>query len=453
MSKSKRRRRPAQATSRTVGLPSPTTMTSESSATSEKSSKRERHWRLPLMLGALAILVVVGVAWGLPSYWMLQAERAIESGRFDDAAWYFERADQWQWRSAKASLGQARVARFTGEPARARALLSLADSRGATPQQTALERKLLTIQGGGGPAIVDELPRMLVEMPEHGGEILEAFSRGFESVGMPDQAKVYVDSWIDAAPGDARALLHKAELLATLGEMEEAELYFHRALERDPTIARARHGLARLSLELNKNEQALALYDEIIAADPGDLDSRLLRCSCLFDLRRTDEAIEGLRAVLEIDEFNFAARHSLASNFAEQGKHDQVIELIGPLMKDFPHDVSLNYLLATAHTELGNVALADEHMQRHLDGRAQLDELGRLKKRLRQHQTDGRAMLELATGYLKYQWDESETWLVKAINALPNSPQAYRAMAEFQSKKGDVRRAKEYAKAAEIVSR
>jgi len=351
-----------------------------------------------------------------------------------------------------AALGLSRAARCAGDPSRARALLSIAQSRGATSSQTNLERDLLKIQSGGSAAMIDQLTSMLVESPEYGGEILEAFAVGFETLGSPDVAIQYIDDWLSVAPTEARALQHKAELLATLGQVDEAEKTFDAALRFDASLVRARRGLARLKLEAGKNDEALTLFDAAIASNSADIDSRLLRCSTLLALRRDEEAMKSLRAILDLDKFNFAARHSLASKLAEHGKPREVVAMIQPLMAEFPDDVSLNYLLASAFTELGEATKAEGFLEKHLEGRKQLDQLGRLKQQLKTNQSDGEGILKLALGYLMYRWDESEPWLVRAIAELPDSPAPFRAMASFQRKKGNIRRANELSKAAAAKS-
>jgi len=374
------------------------------------------------------------------------------AGQYQEAEQYFQRLAQWQPRSVVPIIGQAQVARYMRDPSRARALLSIAQSRGATWEETQLELKLLQIQGGGSVDMLDQLPSMLIESPEFGAEILEAFAIGFETLGTPERAVPYVDKWVEGAPRDMRALQHKAELLATLGQKKEAELIFMTVMRQDPKSIRACRGLSRLKLESGKSEEALAFFDVLIKADPNDIDSRLLRCGTLLGLRRDDEAITELREILLTDRFNFSARHALASKLAERGQHQDVIALIEPLMTDFPDDVSLNYLLASSYTEQGQTETADVHLQRHLEGRKQLDELERLERELKPDAADGEAYLRIANGYLNYKWDEAESWLVKSIIKMPDSPVPFLAMASFQRKKGDVERADEFIKAATAKS-
>ncbi|MGV3485748.1 MAG: tetratricopeptide repeat protein, partial [Planctomycetaceae bacterium] len=117
------------------------------------------------MLIALAGLCIAAFVWGLPTYWGVQAKKAMASGRYDDAAAYYRRLERWQPRNADAILGQARAARNAGDSSRAKTLLSTAEARGAARSRIQLENDLLRIQSGGSAEMVDRLPAMLNRFP------------------------------------------------------------------------------------------------------------------------------------------------------------------------------------------------------------------------------------------------------------------------------------------------
>ncbi len=423
----------------------------ETAESVHSGAARKGHVRLIGMSLVLLALVGIGVYWGVPTYWVYRGEGALKAGRYAEADRNFELAESWPAQRDRAILGRVRVARFSGEPTRAIALLTTARSRGVASDQLEFERTLLEIQCGGNDAGIDEAPALLVRFPERGSEIMEAVINRDIRQGQNERALHHVNEWIEAASENPRAIAYKAELLATAGDMDAAEKLFQTAIRQDPALRRARHGLAKLMKYVGKYQEAVEQFDIEIANEPDNITLRLLRCDALLQMQRSDEAIEGLRDVLELDELNFPARHSLASQLAKRGEHAQVIEVLTPLMNRFADDASLNYLLASAYSEQGDAERADQHMQKHLDGRKRLDELAMITKSLSDGEPDRDALLMIARDYMKYQWDVAEPWIVRAIQNSPDTPDAFLVMADFQRKKGDLEQASQYVQAARQV--
>ena len=400
------------------------------------------------MFLSLVVLIGIGAYWGIPTYLLHRGENALQAGHYDDAERYFELSQSWPSQRSAAILGQIKVARFTGETSRALAMLATSRAQGVSESQSKLERSLLQIQCGHSESIVDEVPSLLVQFPERGSEILEAVVTRFATRGDPERALQHVNDWIEADPGNARALALKGEILATLGKTTEAESFFRQAIRLNPALQKARYSLARLLKLLGRYDEAIELFDAELQHTPQDVRLRLLRCDTLLQARRNQEAIEGLREVIKLDDLNFPARHSLASELAEQGEYAEVIETLQPLVNEFSNDTSINYLLATAYDDQGNRERAEQHMQRYLDGRKHLDELALQTQGDDIDSAGSRVLIEIAKGYLKYQWDQSEVWIVKAIQRSSGSPESFLLMAEFQRKKGDKEREAEYRRAA-----
>jgi tetratricopeptide (TPR) repeat protein len=399
---------------------------------------------------ALLALIGIGLYWGLPAYWIYRGEDSLKAGRYTEADQFFEKAGPWPSQRKASILGQVKVARFSGNPARALALLSTARYQGVSSDQLEFERSLLDIQSGGNESNGNQASELLVRFPERGSEIMEAVVKRDVQRGQTELALQHVNDWLEAAPKNARALSYKAELLATSGDMDEAEALFRSAIEQDPHLRRARHGLAKLLKYVGQYKQAVDLFEIEISREPSNVSLRLLRCDALLQMQRSDQAIEGLLEVLELDELNFPARHSLASQLAKRGEHARVIEVLTPLLDEFADDASINYLLASAYSEQGDTQRADQHMQQYLDGRKRLDELVMLTQSLSHESPDQAKLLTIANDYLKYQWDVAEPWIVRAIQNAPASRAPYLAMAEFQRKKGDQEQAAQYKQAAAL---
>lgn len=157
--------------------------------------------------------------------------------------------------------------------------------------------------------------------------------------------------------------------------MDEAEALFRDAVQRAPQLRHARYGLAKLLKFVGQYQQAVELFEAEIQREPKNINLRLLRRNALLQMQRSDQAIEGLLAVLKLDECNFPERHSLASQFTKRGENARVIKVLTSLLDEFADDASINYLLASAYSEKGDTKRADRQMQQYLNGRMQLDEL------------------------------------------------------------------------------
>jgi tetratricopeptide (TPR) repeat protein len=415
-------------------------------------SSRLGRWRLPLMIFLLGNLLLLGCFWALPTHWSLKADAAMATGRLTEAGHYYRSIESLRPRSPVAALGQARIARLNGDPSLARALLVTAQARGASAGQLSVEKKLLKIQSGAAAAMVERFPSMLIQHPEYGADIFCAYARGFARLGLHEQSLGYASHWMEQMPSDPNAALLKAEALEALDNLQLAEQHYEKAISINPKLLPARRGLATLKLALDKPSEALPLFQSVVADGEGDIDCVLLLAKTEVAMGHNEEAIRLLCDLIDADPGSFAARHFLATRYVEVGRSSDAVDTLLPILPQFPDDVSIHYLLANAYSDLNQTERAGHHTERHLEGRKRLNELDAMARQLGGNEGQNgvsndqvRAVIE---GYLRYQWDLAEPWLVSALDEIPDQQWVYELMSEFCKKRSDLRRAREFRVAA-----
>ncbi|TWU34452.1 tetratricopeptide repeat protein [Novipirellula artificiosorum] len=442
-----------------------------------KSKERSSHtssehpstkWRLSRKIGVIAAVFLIA---GLGGYWtvyraqFLRAERAFANGNLAKANHWFQKASRWEWKKSHSTFGLARVASREGDVDQAKRLLVVAENLGYSPAAIASQRNLLQLQSGAGISPDTRIdPRKQLTQAEVDRQ--QAYIIGLSVLGNYEQAIEVADAWIDQSLDRPEPYWLKAQLLSEHGDDKAARPLFEQALAINPDFLPAISGLARTLNVLEQRSEAKLQYESVISrlgdfVDLGDLSAvgadmllqaRLEKAKIQLDMGETDPVITDLEQLVQEVPMNFATRFLLATEYAKQNKSGKIIEVIEPILPKFPDDISLNYLMATAESERGNLARSTELMDKYLNGRAQLDQLTRLEFEGRNQPPDPNLYTAIAQGYLRYKWDEAEPWLERALQLDPNSPVILAGIAEFYKKLGDQAQYRRYATAAQRLA-
>jgi tetratricopeptide (TPR) repeat protein len=137
---------------------------------------------------------------------------------------------------------------------------------------------------------------------------------------------------------------------------------------RDFSLLRRR---ARQAYRLGRFEEALALYERAwdwaqLHGCPDDLDRALCgRASVAIELRRGDDLLSGLRAVLMRSANNencFLAANNIGRAYELQRQHKKAA-FYARIARDHARRVSSREWLASAHNLLGNACLAESRVE------------------------------------------------------------------------------------------
>ena len=146
-----------------------------------------------------------------------------------------------------------------------------------------------------------------------------AAARELIEAGQPAAAAAFLDSWLQANPKDAGALLERSTARFILGEMETGRRDLERALKLDPAL---RQGwLNRAALDLADGNQAAALeaFRRAEALDPSASDNSLNIGAVLLLQGNLDEASQRFGDYLAAHAGTADASYLVASNYAMAG--------------------------------------------------------------------------------------------------------------------------------------
>ncbi|MCB9564682.1 MAG: tetratricopeptide repeat protein [Kofleriaceae bacterium] len=133
-------------------------------------------------------------------------------------------------------------------------------------------------------------------------EAIAAEARAHRDLGHYDLAIEHYRRALELAPEEP-ALLAELALVYHVARLDtEAERYAHAALALDPDVASARLLLAERALEARDGKAALAEADRLVSVNPRSVSGQLARADALALLRRRDEARDGYRKVIALED-------------------------------------------------------------------------------------------------------------------------------------------------------
>jgi len=248
-----------------------------------------------------------------------------------------------------------------------------------------------------------------------------------------------------------------------VGQFKEAGAAFDAALAARPGDPRARVGEARL-LAINRDlNGAMKVVEEVLARTPGNADALGLKVELLLARNEREPAKQTLAQFIQAEPKNAQARHALVSLLIEERSFDKARAELDAMAKAVPNDLRTRYLEALFAFRGGDAAkgkqpilevlrVAPDHVpSRLLAGSIEL-QLGQLvtaEDHLRRvvaaaPQASLPRML-LATAYLRQgQSAKAEETIEPALKRDPGNPQVLQVAGEVALAKGDLARASGY---------
>jgi tetratricopeptide (TPR) repeat protein len=197
----------------------------------------------------------------------------------------------------------------------------------------------------------------------------------------------------DAAIARATQSGNGAELAAAYGEMgrlllaaqslDASARYFERALALAPDDHRWPYYLGHLARTSGALVQASAHFERALALQSGDMATRLRLAEVYLSQGAIDKAARLFEQVRAGQPDSAAALFGLGRASLAQGAHADAVTHLEQALALEPRAAAIHYPLSLAYRELGNVAMADEHLHRRQEGTVpftepliqQLDEL------------------------------------------------------------------------------
>jgi tetratricopeptide (TPR) repeat protein len=201
------------------------------------------------------------------------------------------------------------------DPNRALALLDLARLYAATQRRTEAEqtyRKLsllpeklyqsiyatFLLVEGEHKAAIQELERLYRQEPND-REVRRLLIAANLSSGQPQRAEAIISEALSRAPGDADALLGRAEIYIGEGKLALAEADINHALRLKHRLAQVHYLLAQVRQKQRQFEMEQQELRSSLEADRHMLNARLVLARLLLTLRQPKAALEVLRTTPE----------------------------------------------------------------------------------------------------------------------------------------------------------
>jgi tetratricopeptide (TPR) repeat protein len=143
-----------------------------------------------------------------------------------------------------------------------------------------------------------------------------------------------------------------SRLLAQMKRYDEAEKGFRKTLTLRPQFESAIIDLAALYERQQKIPQAIEVYRKFIDLFPVRLQARIKLGELYLQERRYDEAEKEFQEVLKLDGNNREVRLTLALINLERDRPEKAVEMMAALMREYPTEYKIMYLLGTTYAEI-----------------------------------------------------------------------------------------------------
>ncbi|HEY2817734.1 MAG TPA: XrtA/PEP-CTERM system TPR-repeat protein PrsT [Casimicrobiaceae bacterium] len=184
------------------------------------------------------------------------------------------------------------------------------------------------------------------------------------ALGDVKEARSAIDAVLKEAPGNSRALVVKAQIVAQAGDLSEAMKLVDTALAGAPTDKDALLLKAQLLSSSGQRDEAVALLEKTTEAHPEDRNARLSLISLLVASQRIDDAAR------QLDKLKAAAPNEIGTTYADalvttaRGDAAQARTLIQKVLAARPEHLPSLYLSGFVDSQLKSYASAEETLRK-----------------------------------------------------------------------------------------
>jgi tetratricopeptide (TPR) repeat protein len=302
---------------------------------------------------------------------------------------------------------------------------------GSTPP-VMLERLLLTAQRGDFVSVEDSLRGLFRPNSAEGVLIAEVMSWGLLRANRLQEAREYLDYWLERRPDEVEALVRRGWVNEHLFEFDDSLRDYRRVLvlapERDPVRLR----VAEILLQTLRGTEAVPYLEELRTRRPDDPAVRLCWARCQRRLGRLDEArrtLDDLLADAPDDAQALGERGSLALHEDDTAGAERWLRQARRLA---PFDRQINYSLLLCLQRQRKGEEAEEVRRRVEQIDADQTRLRRLFTEVMAHPHNAALRFETAGIFLRHGLrDDALRWLLTAIEVDPRHRPSHEALARY----------------------
>ncbi|MFH0781455.1 MAG: tetratricopeptide repeat protein [Pseudomonadota bacterium] len=159
-------------------------------------------------------------------------------------------------------------------------------------------------------------------------------------------------------PDNPQLQLLLAGIFQKKGELDKAEEALLHAIDLQKESIQLRMTLAEFYKNHQQFDKAEKSLQDATTAFPKDLQLQVALAELQFDLQKFTEARTLMDAVLKTNPANGGANLIKARFFIREGKNEEAIQTITPLLSDYPKWAEPFYFSALTHLRIGKVELA-----------------------------------------------------------------------------------------------
>jgi arylsulfatase A-like enzyme/Tfp pilus assembly protein PilF len=178
--------------------------------------------------------------------------------------------------------------------------------------------------------------------------------------GHSQTARLLLEKVLQLNPDSSAALRQLGELEFKAGEYQQAADHFNSARKAHPDDASAALYAGKALDKLGDEQGARRALEVAVTASAGQLDARVLLANVDLKLGDRTAADDQFEAVLLLDPANHDALLGLAQEQLKEKRFTDVVDLLGPHVKDTSVRADLLQLLMQAYVGLGRTADAEK---------------------------------------------------------------------------------------------
>lgn len=406
------------------------------------SKRAFRIWLVILIILTLLVFISKPV---LVQYYVHKGKAALKSRDFAVAIQSFSAAQDLDTSNPDAYFWLARSYRRAGKVNQVRALLDQAESAGFPKKRLQREWWLTLAQSGRISEAEPNLANMLLHPGEDGAEICEAFVHGYRLNLRFAEATRLLDVWQADFPDDPEPYFQRGMIAEMTSQWKLASEEYQTGLKMTPSRTKMRYRLAQALLKLHEAELAEAHLKRCQQELPEDFDIRLARADALSLLGAFRRARTLYLEILEKEPTSYSARRGLGRLELEQGDPFRAVEILQPLVEEWPGNVETRYFLIRALTTSKKKDEAENHSQIHQKMFQEMERLEDLFSKVVDRADDLELRHEIGTLLLRHHSREKGLeWLKSVLQIEPNHQKTHLTLAAYYESSGKTELAKKH---------
>jgi Flp pilus assembly protein TadD len=155
------------------------------------------------------------------------------------------------------------------------------------------------------------------------------------------EARLYLDPYLEKVPDDPEALNYSGVIRFTAGDFQEAERLVERALSLNPDFTDAIYNSAMLYSERGDFDKARAQFEKLTGLEKDNPEVFNNLGALLYQNGRREEAESRFREALEIDPDNPTALRNLIDVLLDAGRRSEAEKFLNAYEKAEPHAAEL----------------------------------------------------------------------------------------------------------------